>query len=118
MPLIALLLLLNTVFWGFMDIVVSSCGSSILHCYLNSQQRLSASHNIMLPSLPIGLPRWLSGKESANTGDPGLIPGREDALEKEISTHSNILAWRIPTDKEAWWATVHGITKSQTQLRD
>ena len=32
------------------------------------------------------------GKESAcNAGDPGLILGQEDLLEKEQATHSNIL---------------------------
>ena len=31
-------------------------------------------------------------------------------------THSSILAWRIPMDRGAWQATVHGVTKSQTQL--
>ena len=30
-----------------------------------------------------------------NAGDPGSIPGREDPLEKEMATHSSILAWRI-----------------------
>ena len=28
----------------------------------------------------------------ANTGDVGLIPGSEDPLEKEMTTHSSILA--------------------------
>ena len=37
--------------------------------------------------------------------------GWEDPLEEGKATHSSILAWRIPTDREAWWATVHGITK-------
>ena len=32
----------------------------------------------------------------------------EDPLEKEMATHSSILAWRIPMDRGAWWATVHG----------
>ena len=32
----------------------------------------------------------------------------EDLLEKEMATHSNILAWRIPLDKGAWQATVQG----------
>ena len=27
--------------------------------------------------------------------------GREDALEKEMATHSSILAWRIPTGRGA-----------------
>ena len=42
--------------------------------------------------------------------------GWEDPLEEGMATHSGILAWRIPMDRGAWWATVHGVTKSQTQL--
>ena len=42
--------------------------------------------------------------------------GWKDCLEEGMATHSNILAWRIPMGREAWWATVHGVTKSQTQL--
>ena len=30
----------------------------------------------------------------------------EDPLEEGMATHSSILAWRIPTDRGAWWATV------------
>ena len=37
--------------------------------------------------------------------------GQEDPLEKEITTHSSILAWRIPMDRGAWRATVHGVAK-------
>ena len=33
-------------------------------------------------------------------GDPGLIPDQEDPLEKEMETHSCILAWRIPWTEE------------------
>ena len=33
-------------------------------------------------------------------GDLGSIPGWEDLLEKEMATHSSILAWRIPWTKE------------------
>ena len=28
-----------------------------------------------------------------------------------MATHSSILAWRIPRDRGAWWATVHGFTE-------
>ena len=42
--------------------------------------------------------------------------GWEDPLEEGITTHSNILAQRIPTDRGAWQATVHGVAKSQTKL--
>ena len=42
--------------------------------------------------------------------------GQKDLLKKGMATHSSILAWRIPMDKGAWQAIVHGVTKSQTQL--
>ena len=37
-------------------------------------------------------------------------------LEEDMATHCSILAWRIPMDRGAWWATVHGVTKSWTWL--
>ena len=37
--------------------------------------------------------------------------GREDSLEEEMTTHSSILAWRIPMDR-AWWAAVCGDAES------
>ena len=40
----------------------------------------------------------------------------EDPLEVGMATHSSILAWRILMDREAWWATVHGVAKIRTQL--
>ena len=39
----------------------------------------------------------------------------EDSLEKEMATHSTILAWE-PMDTGASWATVHGSQKCQIQL--
>ena len=42
--------------------------------------------------------------------------GREDALEKRMAPHFSIPAWRIPMDRGAWRATIHGVTKRQTQL--
>ena len=44
--------------------------------------------------------------------------GWEDPLEEDTATRSSILAWRIPMDREAWGATVQGVTKSQTRLSD
>ena len=44
--------------------------------------------------------------------------GWEDPLEEEMASHSSILDWRIPKDRGAWWATVHGISESQTRLSD
>ena len=44
-----------------------------------------------------GFPGGSEVKASAwNAGDPGSILGQEDPLEKEMSTHSSTLAWKIP----------------------
>ena len=40
--------------------------------------------------------------------------GWENPMEEGMTTHSSILAWRIPMDRGAWWVTVCGVTKSQT----
>ena len=37
--------------------------------------------------------------------------GWEDPLEKEVATHSSILAWEIPWSEEPGGATVHGVAK-------
>ena len=45
------------------------------------------------------LPWWLR-PSAYNVGDPGSNPGREDVLEKEMATHSSVLAWQIPWMEE------------------
>ena len=48
-------------------------------------------------SLSASFPSSLDGKASAyNEGDPGSIPRSGRPLEKEMATHSSILAWIIP----------------------
>ena len=39
------------------------------------------------------------------------------ALEKEMATHSSVLAWRIPGMVGAWWAAVYGVAQSETRLK-
>ena len=58
-------------------------------------------------------------------GFPGVSVGKrlslwvgEDPWEKEMSTHSSILAWKNPMDRGAWQATIHRVTKSWTRLSD
>jgi len=40
--------------------------------------------------------------------------GQEDPLEEGMATHFSILARRIPMDRGAWWAIVHGVAKCRT----
>ena len=68
-----------------------------------------------------GFPGNSTGKGSmCNAGDLGLIPVLERSLEEGmgIATHSSILVWRIPTDRGAWLAAVHGVANRWTQLSD
>ena len=60
-------------------------------------------------------PRWLSNRESAcNAGDTGSIPewGKSPGGEHGNSLQYSCLGNYM--DRGAWWATVHGISKSQT----
>ena len=62
----------------------------------------------------MGFPGDSDGKESAcNAGDLGsvLVLGRPPG-----GGHSSILPWRIPMDRGAWRATVHGVPKSRARL--
>ena len=43
--------------------------------------------------------------------------GWGDPLEEDMATHSNVLAWKIPTDRGACWAVVHGVAESDTMGR-
>ena len=65
----------------------------------------------------MGFPGGLDSKEFACSVETWVQSlGWETPLEESMAPHSSILAWRIPTDREAWRVTVHGVAKSQTQL--
>ena len=52
-----------------------------------------------------------------DTGDKGSKPGLRRS---PGGGHGNPLQYSFlekPMDIESWWATVHGVTKSQTQLK-
>ena len=66
----------------------------------------------------MGLPQWLSGKESAcNAGDAGasgLIPGSGRSPGEGNSNPLQYSCLGRPKDRGAWWATVQRVTKCQT----
>ena len=57
------------------------------------------SSNILGASLVVLVVKNLPAN-AGNTGDEGRSQGRKDPLEKEIATHSSILAWEVPWAKE------------------
>ena len=57
------------------------------------------------------------GKESAcNMGDPGSIPGLRRPPGEGNGNPLQYSCLENSADRRAWWATVHGIAKNQTQL--
>ena len=66
-----------------------------------------------------GSPGGPEGKETAcNAGDLALMPGSERSTGEASGNPLQYSCLENPTDRGAWRATVHGITKSQTQLSD
>ena len=65
-----------------------------------------------------GLPQWLSGKESAcSAGVTGETDSISGSGRSPGGGHYNPLQYSClenPMDRGAWWATIHGVTKSQT----
>ena len=66
-----------------------------------------------------GLLKWLSSKESAcnagAAGDMGSIPGSGRSPGGERGNSLQYSCQENLTYRRTWWATVHGIAKSQTQ---
>ena len=69
--------------------------------------------------ISLSFPGGSDGKASAcNAGDPGSIPGWGRSPGEGNGNPVQYSCLENPTDGGAWWATVHGVTKSGTQLRD
>ena len=63
----------------------------------------------------LGFPGGSHGKESAcNVGDPGSIPGSRRSHGEGNGYPLQNSCLKNHKDKGAWWATVHGVGKSQT----
>ena len=90
----------STYVWSSLQFHVSSTNKSVQNCEI---VRVSS-----------GLPRWLSDKESTcHAGDLGSMPelGKSPGV-----VHGNPLQYPCLGNPGAWQTTVHGVTKSQTQL--
>ena len=61
--------------------------------------------------------RWLSGKVSSRSaGDVGSVPGVGRSPGEGNGNPLQCSCLGNSMDREAWWATVHGVTKSQMRL--
>ena len=73
-----------------------------------------------IPTLcPWGFPGGSDSKESTrNVGDPGSIPGLGRSPGEGNSNPLPYSGLENSMDRGAWWALVHGVTKSWTWLSD
>ena len=61
--------------------------------------------------------QWVKNLPAMQDTEETRVPslGQEDPLEKEMATHSSILAWKVPwTEKPGGLQS--GVTKSHTRL--
>ena len=92
---------------------------------VTTYQGTNSKHRTMQPTLVL-----LPGKSQGWRSLVGCSPwGREEsdtteqlhfhshALEKEMATHSSVLARRIPGEGGAWWAALYGVAQSRTRLK-
>ena len=108
-----ILVILNTaarnhrihVYFGIMVFSGYMPQSRIAEPYGNSS--LVASH--------MGFPGGSVSRESAcNAGDLGFIPGSGRSLGKRNGNPFQCSCLQNSTDRRAWWARVHGVSKNQT----
>ena len=67
----------------------------------------------------MGFPGGSEVKATAyNAGDLGSIPGSGRSPGEGTGNLLQYSCLENPMDGEAWWATVHGVAKSQTWLSD
>ena len=71
-----------------------------------------------VPCINGGFPRWCSGKAACQARDAGSIPGSGRSPGGGHGSPLQYSCLENPMGRGAWWATVHGVTESQTWLRD
>ena len=93
----------------------------MIHSLNNFRHALSIFKNILMPYfLHKGFSDDLVGKKSVcnvgDTGDLSSIPGSGRSLGRGNGNPLQYSCLGNPMDREAWWVTFHGVTKSQTRL--
>ena len=87
-------------------------------CFPHKTLKRSKPH-YHIPGTVLGNPLYAdSYRSTCNSGDLGLIPGSGRSPEEGNGNPLQYSCLGNSTDRGAWWATVHGVTKSQTWLSD
>ena len=91
----------------------------LLLCHLGEMENHPGDREGYLRRFPAAdFPGGSDGKVSAyNAGDPGSIPGLGRSSGEGNGTPLQYSCLESPMDGGAWWAAVHGVAESQTQLK-
>ena len=104
--------------WQFGWVLPSWIMCSSCHCLLTLNLIIWNIHILYIPygSFPDGSLRKKSSLNAGHAGDVGSTPGSERS--HRVGNGNPLLhsCLENPMDKENWWATVHGVAKSQTWL--
>ena len=91
-------------------------------CHPPQVEQVGLVFALALGNMYLLRPRWLSGKESAcsagDAGDWGSIPGSGRSPGGGNGNPLQCSCLENSTDRGPWWATVHGVSNSRTQLSD
>ena len=122
MPLLACLLSANNTFtvslWAFLIAQLVKNLPAMQETLIQSLGQEDLLEDRLPTPVFLGFPCGSAVKESARNGvGLGSIPGWEDPLEKEMATHSSILAGRIPWIEEPGRLQSMGLQESDTSER-
>ena len=70
------------------------------------------------PHFTLNFQIWICLPSTCNAGDLSSIPGSESSPGEGNGNPLQYSCLQNPMDGGAWWATVHGVAKSQTRLSD
>ena len=88
----------------------------LYHLLYSYFKELSWLFTLAALALKLGLPKWLSNKESTcKARDTGSIPGSGKCPGEGNGNPLEYSCLENSTDGGTWWATVHGVAKSQTR---
>ena len=94
---------------------------SLKHCFLDNLtcDMYGISLALETNTLKLGFPGGSDSKEfTCNAGDLGSIPGSERSPGEGNGYPLQYSFLENSMDRGAWWAIVHGVTKSWTRLRN
>ena len=92
-----------------------SCASSFLPSFFQVLRKVSSVHIWLLYYLLFGSEVKASARDA---GDLGSIPGSGRSPGEGNGNPLQYSCLENPMDRGAWWATIHGVAKSQTRLSD